>query len=219
MVTVDVRKVGRIIFDYSPRTLLEASPFIETHNTATFDCDVVADAGLGKQGAAYRIGGFADNAGDSVDGQLYLPYYDFDRYEFGFDIRCPAADADISRWDMVLRFNTGVWFYQFGFRAESGYGVDEEYQYRGSAGYVAIPIFDNLWRNPLQWFRCRLVLDLENDVYELIELNNLRLTGPAVFKTSDVSSAAVSEVKFSIVMADAKSAHIYIDRFWLYGLN
>jgi len=219
MVTVDVRKVGRIIFDYSPRTLLEASPFLETHNTATFDCDVVADPGLGKQGAAYRIGGFADNAGDAVDGQLYLPYYDFSRYEFGFDIRCPAADDDISRWDVVLRFNTGVSFYQFGFRAESAYGVTEEYQFRGSAGYIAIPTFDNLWRSVDQWYRCRLVLDLVNDVYELIELNNLRLTDQAVFKTSDTSTVAESEVKFSIVMADAKTAAIYIDRFWLYGLN
>jgi len=219
MLTADGQEVGRIIFDYSPRTIAEGSPFLETHNTATFDCDVVSDAGLVKQGASYRIGGFADNAGDAVDGQLYLPYYDFSRYEFGFDIRCPAADSDISRWDMVLRFNTGAFFYQFGFRAESAYGVTEEYQFRGSAGYVPIPTFDNLWRSVDQWYRCRLILDLVNDEYELIELNNLRLTAQAIFKTSDVVTLAESEVKFSIVMADTKTAHIYIDRFWLYALN
>jgi len=211
--------VDEVLFDHSPLTENEGSPFIESHITSTVDCDVSITAGKVIHGASYRLGGLADNAGDYVAGNIYSPWYYMPRYEFGWIFHCPSVDANLSAFEFACLFYDAASEYNFGFKVNSNYGVTNQYEIRNAVGvYTYNAAFDPLWRSSNAWFKLRIIANFVTEQWELIRLNNISVVNQGMRKTAVPTTPMVSFDQ-RIAMADAVTEYLYLDRVWLYALR
>lgn len=211
--------VDRVIFDHSPLTAAEGNPFKLTGTMSAKVADVVVTNPDPKQGAAYRIGGLTVGQDEYAMGTLYLPFYNIPRYEFGFSFKLPYLDADFLKLHFKVYFDDGVNLRLFEFVAYSNYDVANTYQYLNSAGVLTnISAFDPLWRVSQMWYDFRVVGNFSEETWEVIELNDLRLSNYPLQKTG-VGASPYLSFSGSIYVKATTTVHFYLDRLYIYALR